>query len=155
MAEPSSEGAQSANQDLTAIQVCVRVSVDAFMSLNGGSWCLSVELAWAVSVTSPGAEPCKQLINGLFPALTLSKVVLGSLGDCWVHASRGTGRGSGVCLYLLSLMISPSQVRPINERERSEGHRTCVSFDEPTKQVVLTVCAAPSSTIYAGLKISS
>ncbi len=32
-----------------------------------------------------------------------------------------------------------AQVRPLNERERTEGHRTCVSFDEPTKQVVLTV----------------
>lgn len=31
------------------------------------------------------------------------------------------------------------QVRPINDRERAEGHRTCVTFDEATKQVVLTV----------------
>ncbi len=27
----------------------------------------------------------------------------------------------------------------MNPRELGEGHRVCVSFDEPTKQVVLTV----------------
>ncbi|MEW5319130.1 MAG: hypothetical protein WDW38_010300 [Sanguina aurantia] len=30
------------------------------------------------------------------------------------------------------------RVRPLNSRERDGGHRTCVSFDEPSKQVVLT-----------------
>mmetsp|Transcript_2102 Transcript_2102/g.5351 ORF Transcript_2102/g.5351 Transcript_2102/m.5351 type:complete len:931 (+) Transcript_2102:94-2886(+) len=30
------------------------------------------------------------------------------------------------------------RARPLNPRERNEGHRECVSFDEPTKQVVVT-----------------
>lgn len=30
------------------------------------------------------------------------------------------------------------RVRPLNNRELDEGHRVCVSFDEPSKQVVLT-----------------
>jgi hypothetical protein len=31
------------------------------------------------------------------------------------------------------------QVRPLNDRERNEGFRNCISLDEATRQVVLAV----------------
>jgi hypothetical protein len=42
------------------------------------------------------------------------------------------------------------QVRPLNERERDEGHRVCVSFDDPTKQVVLTVSLRRGAGVNVG-----
>jgi hypothetical protein len=35
--------------------------------------------------------------------------------------------------------LHPRQVRPLNDRERDEGCRNCISFDDATKQVVLLV----------------
>jgi hypothetical protein len=33
----------------------------------------------------------------------------------------------------------PLQVRPLNQKERDEGARNCVQFDDGSKQVVLSV----------------
>jgi hypothetical protein len=57
-----------------------------------------------------------------------------------LHAPRG--RFDMACLPLCS--PSPpakpvAQVRPLNPRERDEGLRSCVTFDEPSRQVVLQV----------------
>jgi hypothetical protein len=38
----------------------------------------------------------------------------------------------------------PTQVRPLNNRERDEGLRSCVAFDEPSRQVVLQVSGTRS-----------
>eukprot|EP00798_Chlamydomonas_sp_ICE-L_P012134 gene12134-15246_t len=43
--------------------------------------------------------------------------------------------GSGVPDSAITVCV---RVRPLNPRELGEGHRVCVSFDEPSKQVVLT-----------------
>lgn len=41
--------------------------------------------------------------------------------------------------HLASVALAHTQVRPLNSRERDEGFRSCLSFDEDTKQVVLSV----------------
>lgn len=46
------------------------------------------------------------------------------------------------CLFLLKIYNSRSylhQVRPLFPEEKEEGLRVCVHYDQPTKQVVLTV----------------
>lgn len=42
---------------------------------------------------------------------------------------------------LLCVTSCNAQTRPLNPRERDEGHRQCVAFDDETRQVVLTVSA--------------
>lgn len=43
--------------------------------------------------------------------------------------------------YFVPCLISPSialsQARPLNPRERDEGYRICVQYDDPTNQVVM------------------
>jgi len=42
-------------------------------------------------------------------------------------------------LHPHSPRLTQRQVRPLNNRERDEGLRSCVTFDEPSRQVVLQV----------------
>ncbi len=39
----------------------------------------------------------------------------------------------------LAILCFLPKVRPLNPRERDEGLRACVNFDEETRQVVLSV----------------
>eukprot|EP00197_Chlamydomonas_leiostraca_P007072 CAMPEP_0202862124 /NCGR_PEP_ID=MMETSP1391-20130828/3279_1 /ASSEMBLY_ACC=CAM_ASM_000867 /TAXON_ID=1034604 /ORGANISM="Chlamydomonas leiostraca, Strain SAG 11-49" /LENGTH=276 /DNA_ID=CAMNT_0049541615 /DNA_START=52 /DNA_END=879 /DNA_ORIENTATION=+ len=49
--------------------------------------------------------------------------------------ATGQENAEGVDLTAIQVAV---RVRPLNDRERGEGHRTCVSFDDPSRQVVLT-----------------
>jgi hypothetical protein len=40
-----------------------------------------------------------------------------------------------------------AQARPLNDRERDGGFRNCISFDEATQQVVLSVSASSFSSL--------
>jgi hypothetical protein len=44
-------------------------------------------------------------------------------------------------------MVLHAQARPLNDRERDGGFRNCISFDEATQQVVLSVSAATFTTL--------
>lgn len=55
-------------------------------------------------------------------------------------ASFGVGRWSRVTVGLPFCFLP--KVRPLNPRERDEGLRACVNFDEETRQVVLSVSLA-------------
>lgn len=45
--------------------------------------------------------------------------------------------------------VRATQVRPLNDRERNEGLRSCVTFDEPSRQVVLQVNRAEPGAAHA------
>lgn len=54
------------------------------------------------------------------------------------HQHARTARGR-CCVERCAETVACAQVRPLNNRERDEGLRSCVTFDEPSRQVVLQV----------------